>query len=198
MDYNDLQVRQGCTSCGDGGLPLNYLSNAADAESTGFEVELSAAPSSNIRLTAGVGYNDAQYGSFENVENRRTGAIEDASGNSVPLAAEWTMNASAEHDATIGGGILTSRLDINYIDERFSDRGVLNQADDLIPSQTLLNGRLTYRPDDSGLSVALWAKNLLDDDGFVYLGYSAAFGVATRAAQYQEPRTYGVSVDYSF
>jgi iron complex outermembrane recepter protein len=198
MDYDDLQVREGCTACGDGGLPINFLSNAADADSQGFELEIMAVPTSNLRLTAGVGYNDAEFGTFENVEDKRTLELVDASGNDVPLSAEWSLNASAEYEMEIAGGTLFSRLGFTYIDERYGDQGVDNHPDDLLPDQSLLNGRLTYRPGQGNWGIAVWGKNLTDDDSYVYLGYSSAFGINARSAQYQEPRTYGVEVDYTF
>lgn len=198
MDYDDLQVREGCTACGDGGLPINFLSNAADAESQGFELEIMAIPTSNLRLTAGVGYNDAEFGTFENVEDKRTLELVDASGNDVPLSAEWSLNASAEYEMEIAGGTLVSRLDFSYIDERYGDQGVTNHPDDLLPDQSLLNGRVTYRPGQGNWGIAVWGKNLTDDDSYVYLGYASEFGLSARSAQYQEPRTYGVAVDYSF
>jgi iron complex outermembrane receptor protein len=198
MDYTDLQVRQGCASCGDGGLPLNFLSNAADAESTGFELDVMAALTGNLRLMGGVGYNDGKYGTFKNVEEPRTLALVDVSGNKVPFSAEWSFNVAAEHSVEILGGIVTSRLDFTYVDERFGDQGITNHPDDLMPSQSLLSGRLSYRPGKGNFGIAIWGRNLTDDDSFVYLAFDSSLGFSRRSAQYQEPRTYGVTVDYTF
>jgi len=198
MEYDDLQVKVGCSACGDGGLPLNSITNAADAESQGFELELTTAATDSLTFTLGVGYNDSEYVSFENAIEKRTDSFVDASGNTVPLAPEWTINASAQHVADIFGGNLTSRLDITYVDERYGVFGVTNHPGELIPDQTLLNGRIAYRTGNGNWGVALWGRNLTDDDTLTYLSFSSAFGIFATAGQYQEPRTYGLAVDYTF
>ncbi|MGI9289430.1 MAG: TonB-dependent receptor, partial [Pseudomonadales bacterium] len=124
MDYEDLQVRLSCADCGPGGVPDGFLSNAANATSEGLEIDLIAQATNNLRFTMGVGYTDSTYDELSGVENPRTLMLEDAAGNKVPLAAEWTINASASHTAELAGGTLTSRLDVNYIDERFSAQGI--------------------------------------------------------------------------
>jgi iron complex outermembrane receptor protein len=145
-----------------------------------------------------VGYNDSEYVSFENAVEKRTDSVVDASGNTVPLAPEWTINASAQHVADIFGGTLTSRLDLTYIDERYGVFGVTNHPGELIPDQTLLNGRIAYRTGNGNWGIALWGKNLTDDDTLTYLSFSSAFGIFATAGQYQEPRTYGLAIDYTF
>ncbi len=198
MQYDDLQVSLGCIACGAGGIPDQFLSNAANATSEGLEIDLLAQPTENLRLTLGIGYNDSTYDELMGVENGRTMALEDASGNKVPLSADWTANASITHTAQLSTGTLTSRMDVNYVDERFSSSALDNNPDDLLPSQTLVNGRVGYRPSSDKWGISLWVNNLTDDDSFTYTAFFAAFGVGAQTVQYQEPRTYGVSLDFSF
>ena len=199
MDYEDLQVRLGCVDCGPGGIPLRYMSNAGTASGQGFELEMVALPTDGLRLSAGVGYMDTVYDDLEDVEDQRRGGFFDASGNTLPLAPSWTINVSAQHTAWMVRGRLVSRLDLSYVDERFSDGSFHNHPDDVLPAQTLLGGRITYRPASDLWGVGLWAKNLTDDDSRVYRAFGSAFLPAgTMRARFQEPRTYGVTLDLQF
>ena len=62
-----------------------------------------------------------------------------------------------------------------------------------------MNGRIAYRPRRGNWGVAAWVKNLTDDDTQVH-GMFAAGGLGGRGTlgQYQEPRSYGVTLDYRF
>ena len=126
------------------------------------------------------------------------GTPTDASGNKVPLAPEWTINASAQYDMDLAGGTVSTRLWGSYIDERYGEEGVLNYDDDLIPDQTLLNASVAYRPAEDNWGVSVWVHNLTDDDTETLKLYVAIFGANANTVQYQEPRSYGLSVDYAF
>ena len=200
MDYDDLQVRLGCLACGPGGIPLAFLSNAGTATSEGLELEMVVLPAESLTITFGAGYVDSTYDKLPDVEDpRRSGGFFDASGNTIAFAPEWTLNTSVEHTAELMGGTLTSRLNLSYIDERFSDGSYHNNPNDLLPSQTLLSGRISYRPAEGHWRVSVWGKNLTDDDSETYIAFGNAFlPIGTNRAQFQEPRTYGVTLDYSF
>ena len=199
MDYDDLQVRLGCVNCGPGGIPLRFLSNAGTAEGEGFEIDLVALPTASLRFTAGIGYMDTVYDELSDVEDQRRGGFFDAGGKTLPLAPEWTINMSGQHTLALMGGTLTSRVDLSYVDERFSDGSFHNHPDDVLPSQTLLGARVGYRPASDSWGVSLWAKNLTDDDSEVYRAFGTGFlPFGTNRAQYQQPRTYGVTLDLSF
>ena len=198
MDYQDLQVQLGCADCAPGGLPDNFLTNAGSATSEGFEIDMVAQPSESLRFMLGIGYNDSTYDELMGVENRRTGVLGSVAGNTVPFAPEWTISASVRHTAELAGGTLTSQLNVNHVDERYGESGIDNHPDDLLPSQTLLNGRVGYRPAADNWGVSLWANNITDDDSATYLAFSRAFGLGNQTGQFQEPRTYGVSLDFSF
>ena len=201
MDYEDLQVRIGCAQCGPGGIPDRSFSNAAKATAKGFEVEIVAFPTESLKLTAGIGSLDATYDEWVGgVEDPRRGEeFFDVSGNAIALSADWSVNASAQHTTELMGGILSSRLDLSYVDDRYSDGSFHNHPEDIVPSQTLLNGRVSYRPVEDSWGVSLWVKNLTDDDSKVYAAYGSTFlPAASNRAQYQQPRTYGVTINLEF
>ena len=198
MDYDDLQVRITCNTCDTGGLPQQRLTNAAAASSQGFELELHALATDSLQVTAGVGYTDAKYDKFPGVTNNKTGEIFDASGNRLALAPEWTANVTLLHQLDIAGGILTSRLDVQFIDERYARSTVANFPEELIPSQSMVNARVTYRPQSDKWGVAAWVKNAADDDTIVQSGWAGGLGGRGHLAQYQQPRTAGVTLDWRF
>lgn len=199
MDFDDLQVRITCPTCGTGGLPEQRLTNAAAASSQGFELELHALATDSLRVTAGVGYTDSKYDKFPGVTNRKTGMLFDASGNRLALGPKWTANVVLQHQLAIAGGILTSRLDVQFVDERYSRFTVANFPEELIPSQSLVHARISYRPSSAKWGVAAWVKNAADDDTIVQTNYGAGgLGGRGHLARYQQPRTYGMTVDYQF
>ena len=199
MDFDDLQVRITCNSCGTAGLPEQRLTNAAAASSQGFELELHALATDSLQVTAGVGYTDAKYDKFPGVTNQKTRMIFDASGNRLALGPEWTANVALLHQLEIAGGILTSRLDVQFVDERYARSTVANFPEELIPSQSLVNARFSYRPQSDKWGVAAWVKNAADDDTIVQTAWgSGGIGGRGHLAQYQQPRTAGVTFDLQF
>lgn len=167
-------MRTTCIACGP--IPVLILTNAAAATSKGFEVELSALATENLTITAGVGYSDATYDKFEGVTDNRTRAIVDASGNDIPVAPDWTLNVAVQHRAQLGAGTVRTRLDYSFIDSRYSVTGVINDSDFALPSQSMVNARIGYRPQSDNWGISLWGRSLTDDDPLVYAAYRTAFG----------------------
>ncbi len=207
MKYNDLQVSNYCSTCGSAATGAFILSNAASVTSKGFEVELYAQPTDTLSLNAGIGYVDSIYDKFEGLNDPRPislggQGIIDASGNRLANAPKWTINATATHELPLrNDATWVTRLDYNYTDEFYGAfRGALNTSDYLVPGYSLLNARIGYRSAGEEWSVYLWAKNLTDNHApnrrqFTNFPAGVVFG-ATQ--QYIQPRTYGVSLNYSF
>lgn len=57
---------------------------------------------------------------------------------------------------------------------------------------------ISFSGSGSWNAVSLWGRNLTDDDSLVYAAYRTAFGSAGHVGMYQQPRTYGVTLDYAF
>ena len=148
---------------------------------------------------AGVGNMESKYDKFPGATNVKTAMIIDASGLHLAYAPEWTINAAVEHRLGIAGGTLTSRLDVQYIDDRYGRGTVANNPEELIPSQSLVNARFSWRTRGGNWGVAAWVKNAADDDTQVHATFAAG-GLGGRGAlgQFQQPRTYGATLDYRF
>ncbi len=195
MDYEDMQVR---TTDQSAAVPITKLSNAAAATSKGMELELKAFATENVVITAGLGFVNATFEKYEGVTDNKTRMLVDASGNNIPLAPELTFNVAIQHTVELAGGMLLSRLDYSFIDERYSVGGVVNTDDFLLDSRSLVNARVSYRSPSDTWGIAGWARNLTDDQSLTYKAWRAAFGTRGVAAMYQQPRTYGVTLDLRF
>lgn len=208
LNYDDLQVRVFDPSVGL--IGSNVLKNAASVESYGFELELSARPSDALLLALGIGYVDSTYKSFEGVPLQRPagsfgdandGVIDrrtNATGNRVPLAPEWTINAAVGYDVPLPNqGAWRSRLDYNYISERYGADGSTNDPADLLPGYSLVSIRTGYESPDERYSVYLWARNLTDETELDETRF-IQFITSRLQQRYIEPRTYGVSLSMKF
>ena len=195
MDYEDMQVR---TSIILNDLPTQILSNAASATSKGLDIELRALPTENLMISAGLGLVDATYGDFPGNQDQKAGTYVNANGNKLALAADVTLNAAVQHTKSMQDGTLLTRLDVSYIDDRYSVQGIINTEDFLLESMTQVNARASYQPNNSALTAAVWVRNLTDDDSLSYKAYNNVFGAAGIAGMYVPPRSWGVTLDYTF
>ena len=156
-------------------------------------------PTEYLMIIAGLGIVDASYDDYRGVTDNKRGTLVDASGNTIPLAADVTFNAALQYTLPVAGGTLTSRIDGSYIDSRYAVSGVINSNDELLDSQMLFNARIGYRLNEANASVSLWVKNLTDDDSLTYKNYGGQnFGAPGIHGMYIHPRSYGASLEYSF
>ncbi len=188
FDWQDLQVRgQDVLS------QRQFVQNAADAESKGFEFEMTAALSDNARLHIGYGNLDSTFGSFENAVDL-DGNVFDATGNTIPFAPENTISAAFDLDMPLDrpfDGYL--RLDYTFVDDQFADAE--NSENRLIPSYELLSARVGIRADR--YDVALWIRNLFDEE--YVLGHTSLETYLTGAQRVAgAPRQIGATFSWSF
>ena len=162
-------------------------------------MEFKARVSESLLISGGVGYTDAQFDDYQGHRDSRTRAFVDVSGMDIPLAPNLTVNMIASHTIQIAGGTLITRLDYSFTDSRYSNSGVNNTDDYLLPTRDLVNARMSYSPSGSDWNAALWIRNATDYDGKTFSSFRPVpppSGVVV--AKYQEPRSYGVSLKYPF
>ena len=173
------------------GLVLNFLTNLAEADVSGFEAEFKYRASDNLEWQFGLGK--------LNTSNKDPGVNFDGpTGNSdrkLPNAPEINYNIAIDYSTPLEtGGSMNVFIDYVYEGDHYKE--VVN-----IPmlkiTNKLLNARLTWKLRDDKTSVSLWGKNLTDD---VYimdtLGASGTTGWGVFVTGM--PRTYGLSLDYRF
>ena len=110
---------------------------------------------------------------------------------SLKNAPEFKGTLGITHTAAIAGGVLTSRLDLSFEDESYNL--VANAPESAeVDVDTLINARIAYQPDNGNWQLALWGKNLSDEE---YARASAERDFSQYAA---EPLTWGVDFGYRF
>lgn len=185
------------------GVNRGYLANAEKVRVTGVEIDGNLRLSNNFTFNGALSYTDGTYVSFKNapVPLEETGgesAFKDISGGNLPGISKWAGSLGGE---VSGSGRLFSQsgryffaLDTYYrssFSSSASPSAYLN-----IDGYTLLNARAGFRA-SNGVSILLWSRNLTNKDYFEQL-LPAAGSAGQYAAVLGDPRTYGVTLRYSF
>lgn len=191
------------------------VTNAGNLESYGAELELVFVPTADLTLATAIGYNKAEYGSFDNGQctteqafyryyvegGAQTGSpgtssncTQDLAGEPLANAPELTVSSYAQYDLEVAGDLtLAMRLEHSYIDSYYLE-------EDLDPhlkndAVNLLNLRLSLRSQGSEWEVALWGRNVLDEEYYVFgLDIPTLGGYAGVVAP---EATYGITVRYT-
>ncbi len=211
-DYSDLQI-----SATTGGGVFTR-SNAADASIQGFEVEFSLEPVDGLILYGNGSYLDAKYESLTPLQagtltnsnittatagpactNVTAGGVPGAAFNDqvVACALGLELKNAPEYKATVGftytipvgSGEVFFGGDVAYEDDSFAL--VANPPGSLVEPGTRVDARIGYRPDDSGLKVTLWGKNLTDREYF-------RASTSTNQVYAAPPLTFGIDVGFTF
>ena len=190
MDREDQQVKGSLVIPRPDGSTafIDYTSNAAQGNNYGMELELNWLASDRLELFANIGLLHTEFERYIDSDGN------DLSGRDQAQAPNYQYAMGGHYD--IGNGFYL-RLDVEGRDSAyFSDRHDLKS-----PSYDLLNMRLGYAAQQ--WSVALWARNLTDEDYYVR-GFGT-FGNDPRKEyavepyyQYGEPRVVGVSTRFTF
>ncbi|MEH6588461.1 MAG: TonB-dependent receptor [Halioglobus sp.] len=176
-EIDDYQFQQG--------LPLggSIVSNEAEVEVSGLDVQLEALALSNLTLTAGLLYmHDYEVVSGSNA------------GKTLSTTADYTANLGATLVFPLADGTLYLRGDYMYMDDHVTNNN--NDPDDVaFQDRTLVNAKLGWRNNNWNLSV--WGKNLTDD---AYPGFTSQIQgfTGSRAFFLAPPRTYGATLRYDF
>lgn len=199
--YEDLQIAATVP-----GLGFTRF-NVDETEISGLEVEAVWQATDNLQFNANLGLLDAEYTSLTGDQARGltnngagcptgTDASNDAQVISCALGLE--LKNAPEYKATIGTlythpiyqGELIFSADASFEDDSWSL--VANSPPHALTEiDTLVNARLKYQ-DERGWSVALWGKNITDEE---YYRATSAGSFTTYAS---EPLTYGVELGVTF
>lgn len=150
-DYESLQVAVFGFDVG------QQIRDAGDAETKGFEAELSYAPVDGLVLMANYAYLDAEIVS---------GALD---GQVLAFAPENTFSIGANFKHEFLGGNLNWFTVYNHTDEFYHDIDNLNEED----SYGILNGKVTYTAGSGRWDLAIAADNITEED---YATLRADFG----------------------
>ncbi len=148
----------------------------------GLETSLTAHPTDQLDLYAGVGFTDS-----------RITAMADPTviGNQAPLVSRNTINAGAQYKQPLGDGLLgTVRLDYNEIGRTWWEPYNITSRDPV----SLVDLRMGLQA--KNWTVTAWSKNLTNKiyNAEFSPGNVGGAGFLWRAL----PRRYGVDLDYKF
>lgn len=179
------------------GGPAGFTSefvNATTLDGEGVEVELLLRPTDNFTVNGSLAYLDTELGDFLTIDPLTLMDV-NIGGNSGRQSPELTFALSADYEISLeNGGVVTLGGAVSYKDEQFfsefnTDR--LSQED-----YTLVDARIAYALPNSDIELALWGKNLTDEE---IVGGSFAISTGRSiGTTFLPPRTYGVSFSTRF
>ncbi len=190
-DYTDLQIVRF-------GPPLDApeefggftTSNAADAELQGIELDFVWLVSEQFTISGNYAYLDTEFKDF--IFYDRSNVAIDLSGQELRQAPGSSYNFVFDYEQPLEfGGTLAYRLDFRHMDESFNDvidERVINGEHDLV------DARVALLSADESWEVALWGKNLTDEE---YITHAYTVGPAVVGIG-NAPRTFGLTFSYNF
>ncbi len=183
------------------------LVNADEAEIKGVDLDFTWQPFpdrlSGFVLTAAGSYIDAQYTSFPDGSgfNEATGIFfgpgsltlspaQDFAGNKAVRTPKTSFTLGLSYAVEVPGGTLELGVDYSYnAGYYFDTQNTIKQ-----PSYSVLNGRISYLHEPSGLRLTVFGKNLTDEDYYINR-FQTDF--ATNSI-FAAPRTVGVTLSLNF
>ena len=184
-NYNDIQVVV---------TPqlVPTVINAAAGKVRGFELEVTALPTADLLITAGVGYTDTEY--TELSENAQTfgGLTFDSVFQNAP---NWSLNVGASYTIDMGDFIVSPRVDWSYRSKRYFN--AINTEELAQSGFGLLNLGVSVDYLESW-NVTFAVKNVTDKTyriaGFSTFGASSGY----EEAAFSRGREWGLTLKHEF
>jgi len=182
-----------------GSAASSVVDNVGSATKQGFELELIYQPIADLQLSANLGYLDAEYDEYLEFDPVVGAVVDKKDEKDNQYSPELTYNLSAEYTVARGTwGEAIARLDYTYSDDYVAYVNPDQNRPLQMDSYGLLNGRLSVADislgGDTRLNVALWGKNLTDED---YRVNGIPFGPFA-ISYFGNPRTYGLEATLAF
>jgi len=206
--YSDIKDYQTNVQSPEIGVNRGYLANAEKVRVQGLEVDANLRAGKHFTFFGALAYTDGKYVKFTNAplpleetgltQNGQQVAFKDISGGRLPGISNWA--------ASLGGEFTTPAAFLGNASSFFIGLDGFYRSDFSsspspsaylnIDGYTLVNARTGFRA-TGGLSFFVWSRNLFNKN------YHEQFLVAGgNAGQYAsvlgDPRTFGVTVRYSF
>jgi iron complex outermembrane recepter protein len=189
--------------------------NAGSAEVKGFEAEATAVPVDNWNIRLGFNWMpDADYDEYTPCPGPQNppfvfppgSAVYDCSDSRMVNAPEWDVSLGTDYTIPTSVGNFNFSVALKYTsdfpwDADFGDvrspftgayynTGVYEE-----PSRTLVNAQAKWTSSNEIASVAVWGRNLTDEEYQVYGTQTSSSG---QIGMPGEPQTYGVTLGYNF
>jgi iron complex outermembrane receptor protein len=199
-----------------GGLS-QFAQNSGEVRSYGVEFEFRAIPWEGMEVRGAASRLWSKYASGSFIDLGTNGTF-DRSNEVVAQTPEWTLNIGATQDVDVGVGTLSLHADYSFLDSRnFGqetadltnpaltpaqisqrlDQVALANAFGTLPSYNLVNARVALKFDDPGLEVALWARNLFEEQ-YSHQLFNSYRQLGFVVHNPGPPRTYGVTASFKW
>lgn len=199
--YEDYQINQLINLAA--GTTALSIRNAAKVDTRGLEFDLQYQLSNDFQINAAIGLLDAKFAKFPAGGSNG----EDLSGTKIPGVSDFTFNLSAQYYYPLSAlnAELSALLSYNYQSNYNTDLDGLSQilladGDMLAIGQVdgygIVNASVGIEPLGNGFSFFFWTRNLTNENTAIIVGEKSFFG--TRRNVYVNPRTFGISVKYTF
>lgn len=197
-DFKDL-LSQSFVEVGPTVLAVN--SNAGSAEARGIEVEVSAAPTDELRIGGFIAYTDAKYKDFILSNPFQLGGTPGLPTNSVqldgqpvPLHPKWAAGLTLSYDIDAGQfGRFTPFIQSAYKDRHST--ADLNFPSSRQSAYTKTDLRLLWESQSMNWGGELYVQNLEDK---TVLTRTTVGGQVAIFQHFAPPRTYGLKLRYRF
>lgn len=176
------------------GQPIpSYNLRTADAEGTGFDIDVLWSVTENLFIATNYSFLDTEYTAYQVLEAAGETAADDKTGKPRSSTPKNKFNLMAEYTFDLGAqGDLALRADYNWTDERLEQL-----QDEDIDAYYLINTRATLTSADDTWSVALWVQNLTDQKiNGSFTGPASAIGSHTMWRY--PPRMMGIDLSMRF
>ena len=181
------------------------LTNAAQSEAYGAELELLWQPTDALTINTAVAYLHSEFTSFtasDPLDGRlfAPGAVasdllKDLSGNATRMSPRWSVNFYPTYDIDLGdAGTITLGSNLAYKSKQYHTE--FNDDRMAQEGYVIWDANIRYEDADGQFSANLWVKNITDE-----LVYAGTFAISTSriiGGTLMPPRTYGVTLGYSF
>jgi iron complex outermembrane receptor protein len=208
-DYNDIQVFRLRNTAG--GVPVNQLINAEDADILGVEFDVDLLPFEGLgppildrfNVYASFAWLDSKYTDFVNTIKSSPGGVPpvtvtstiDFSGAQMVNSPEFSFVGYVQWPLPTPYGVVVPRFDWSFKDDIFFSP----ENSDLVGQSALwlMNARLMYKAPSENIEVSFWVENLTDQRYTLDVFNLARFRQSILYA-IGDPRTYGVTLKVQF
>ncbi len=193
-EYEDMQVTQNITY--PNGANSASVQNAGEAHSSGAELEVTAYATPDLVFNLAAAYLSSRYDEYDTVAlDPVTGQLATVSfeGNPLMNAPRWSGNASVNYTLGLFGGETNFFAQVTHSAPKVSN--YTNYPEERIGDITLVNAKVSWRPESDRWSVGVYGRNLTDKE---YVAQSLWGQPSFASISLGAPREYGVDLTYNF
>lgn len=177
-----------------------FIVQGGDLEARGFELEVTGLLSESLMVNGSVSYTDSEFAKLS-PELMAIDAVSSPSDYDPTLTAPWSATLGLNYTSSplFGSAYMTAGFNAVWTDKiRIQQDNTPTPAVMFKPETWVLNARIALKDialtDSLTGEVALWGRNLLDEDTFEFpLGLGDV-----SASTYMDPRIYGIEFRVDF